>query len=122
MSCGFPVPERRRLEEHLDTPKSAKIGRHPNIAENLDATFLELGALVGVIVGRTGKRWRRERRRTGSVRPKKIMLGARGLHALHKQKVVRRDSRLDSFSFARKTGRRFSRTLSLQNSRRENRA
>jgi len=93
----LPVPERRRLEEHLrrHAEVCAKIDGHPNIAENLDATFVEFGGLWWVL-----DRWEdgqslETRLKDGALDPsdlKKIMLGiAEGLHALHKQKVVRRE-------------------------------
>jgi serine/threonine protein kinase len=91
------VPERRRLEEHLrrHAEVCTRIGKHPNIAENLDATVLELGGLWWVL-----DRWEEGQTLEARLKDgpmdlsdlKKIMLGiAEGLHALHKEKIVRRE-------------------------------
>lgn len=93
----LPVAERHRLDEHLRRHAEVceRIGKHPHIAENLDATFVEHGGLWWVI-----DRWedgetlevRFKRGALDSGELKTVMLGvAEGLAALHKGRIVRRN-------------------------------
>jgi len=93
----LPTAERKQLEEHLHRHPSVceRISKHPNIAENLTAAFVEQGGLWWVVDRFEDGPTLKERLETGPLEPldlKKIMLGiGEGLQALHKAKIVRRE-------------------------------
>jgi len=91
------VSERKRLEEHLDRHRKVcdRIGRHPNIAENITTTPAEAGGQWWVV-----DQWDEgitlieylDEAPIDHDSLKKVMTGiAEGLAALHNEKVIRRE-------------------------------
>ena len=91
------VAERQRLEEHLrrHVEVCERVGRHPNVAENITATFVENGGLWWVLDRFEEGITLAERLVEGPLEGttlKTVMLGiAEGLVALHRNRIVRRE-------------------------------
>ena len=91
------VGERQRLEDHLRRHAEVceRVGRHPNVAENLTATFVENGGLWWVLDRFEEGTTLAERLTEGPLEGtslKTVMTGiAAGLDALHREKIVRRE-------------------------------
>ena len=93
----LPVAERRRLEDQLrrHAEVCGRVGRHPNVAENLTATFVENGGLWWVLDRFEDGTTLAERLVEGPLEGtslKTVMTGiAAGLDALHRENIVRRE-------------------------------
>lgn len=93
----LPVAERRRLDEHLrrHADVCGQIRHHPNVAENITATFVENGGLWWVLDEFEDGATLAERLAEGPLEGtslKTVAAGiAAGLDALHRQRVVRRE-------------------------------
>ena len=91
------VSERDRMETQLHRHPEIceKIRGHPNIAENITATFVEEGGLWWVLDQWVDGPTLAEQLRAGPLEGahlKMAMVGiAEGLHALHKAKIIRRE-------------------------------
>ena len=93
----LPVAERHRLEDHLRRHPEVcgRIGDHPNVAENVTATFTENGGLWWVLDEFEDGPTLAERLKEGPLEGtslKTVMTGiAAGLGALHRERIVRRE-------------------------------
>lgn len=93
----LPVAERRRLDEHLrrHADVCGQIRHHPNVAENITATFVENGGLWWVLDEFEDGATLAGRLAEGPLEGtslKTVAAGiAAGLDALHRQRVVRRE-------------------------------
>ena len=93
----LPTAERRQMDECLNRHPAVceRIGKHPNIAENLTAAFVEDGGLWWVLDRFEEGPTLKERLAEGPLElpdVKKVMLGiANGLRAMHEAKIIRRE-------------------------------